>query len=134
AVRRRRLRRLPLLGGGVLRKRGRARRRRRAGRMNRKEMEHMSAEQTDTATISEEQILQRIREALAEQKVPGAETAPPDATWEQLDVDSLELVELVTKLEDEFQIKIEDAELKMIPSLRDAAALVLRLARERAAA
>jgi acyl carrier protein len=93
----------------------------------------MTPEQTGTA-LTEDQVLDRIRTTLAEQKVPGAETASLDATWSDLDVDSLDLVELVKTLEDEFEVTIHDEELKPIASVGDAVALVLRLDGERAAA
>jgi acyl carrier protein len=94
----------------------------------------MTPDQTGTATLSEEQVLARIRVTLAEQKVPGAETASMDASWSDLDVDSLDLVELVKTLEDEFGVTIHDEELKPIASVGDAVRLVLRLDAERAAA
>ncbi len=94
----------------------------------------MTPDQTGTATLTEEQVLQRIRATLAEQKVPGAETAGPEATWSELDVDSLDLVELVKTLEDEFGVTIHDEELKPIASVGDAVTLVLRLDAERASA
>jgi acyl carrier protein len=93
----------------------------------------MTPEQTGTA-LTEDQVLDRVRTTLAEQKVPGAETASLDATWSDLDVDSLDLVELVKTLEDEFEVTIHDEELKPIASVGDAVALVLRLDAERAAA
>ena len=93
----------------------------------------MTPEQTGTA-LTEDQVLDRIRTTLAEQKVPGAETASLDATWSDLDVDSLDLVELVKTLEDEFEVTIHDEELKPIASVGDAVTLVLRLDAERAAA
>jgi acyl carrier protein len=93
----------------------------------------MTPEQTGTALI-EDQVLDRIRTTLAEQKVPGAETASLDATWSDLDVDSLDLVELVKTLEDEFEVTIHDEELKPIASVGDAVTLVMRLDAERAAA
>ena len=93
----------------------------------------MTPEQTGTA-LTEDQVLDRIRTTLAEQKVPGAETASLDATWSDLDVDSLDLVELVKTLEDEFEVTIHDEELKPIASVGDAVTLVLRLDAERGAA
>jgi len=92
----------------------------------------MTPDQTGTATLTEDQVLQRIRATLAEQKVPGAETASTEATWSELDVDSLDLVELVKTLEDEFGVTIHDEELKPIASVGDAVTLVLRLDAERA--
>jgi acyl carrier protein len=69
-----------------------------------------------------------------DQTVPGAETASLEATWSELDVDSLDLVELVKTLEDEFGVTIHDEELKPIASVGDAVTLVLRLDAERASA
>ena len=87
-----------------------------------------------TAALTEPQVLDRVRATLAEQKVPDAETASLEATWAELDVDSLDLVELVKTLEDEFGVTIHDEELKPIASVGDAVTLVLRLDAERAAA
>ena len=92
----------------------------------------MTPEQT--ATLTEAQVLDCIRTTLAGQKVPGAETATLEATWSDLDVDSLDLVELVKTLEDEFAVTIHDEELKPIESVGDAVRLVLRLDAERTSA
>jgi acyl carrier protein len=75
----------------------------------------------------QQEILDAIRAELAAIKVPDAETAQPDTTWEQLDVDSLDLVELVKALEDRFDVQIADPDLKGIASVGDAIALVERL-------
>lgn len=77
---------------------------------------------------TEEQVLARIREELAAIKVPGAETAEMDTQWSDLDVDSLDLVELVKALEDEYGIQIHDEELKPIKGVGDAVSLTIRLA------
>jgi acyl carrier protein len=84
--------------------------------------------------LTEDQILERIREELTAIKVPDAESATMDSTWGDLDVDSLDLVELVKTLEDEFGVTIHDEELKPIASVGDAVTLVLRLDGERASA
>ena len=101
--------------------------------MNQKGMP-MAPDQTGTASLTQDQVLDRIRATLAEQTVPGAETASVEATWSELDVDSLDLVELVKTLEDEFGVTIHDEELKPIASVGDAVTLVLRLDGERASA
>jgi acyl carrier protein len=75
----------------------------------------------------QQEILEAIRAELAAIKVPDAETAQPDTTWEQLDVDSLDLVELVKALEDRFGVQIADPDLKGIASVGDAITLVERL-------
>jgi acyl carrier protein len=76
---------------------------------------------------SQQEILEAIRAELSAIKVPDAETAQPDTTWEQLDVDSLDLVELVKALEDRFAITISDDDLKPIESVGDAISLTIRL-------
>jgi acyl carrier protein len=77
---------------------------------------------------TEDQVLARVRDELAAIKVPGAETAQMETEWSELDVDSLDLVELVKALEDEYGIQINDEELKPIKGVGDAVALTIRLA------
>ena len=73
------------------------------------------------------EVLQAIREELDAIKVPGALEATEDQSWQDLDVDSLDLVELVKALEDRFGVQIADPDLKGIASVGDAIALVERL-------
>jgi acyl carrier protein len=80
------------------------------------------------ADVTEEGVLQRVRDELDAIKVPGAEGAELDTTWEELDVDSLDLVELIKALEDEYNITISDDELKPVETVGDAVKLTLRLA------
>ncbi|MEZ5122255.1 MAG: acyl carrier protein [Solirubrobacterales bacterium] len=82
----------------------------------------------ETTVPTEDQVLARVREELAAIKVPGAEEATMDTPWSELDVDSLDLVELVKALEDEYGIQISDDELKPIKGVGDAVALTIRLA------
>jgi len=77
--------------------------------------------------VSEQDVLEEIRDQLESIKVPGARNATPDNTWAELDVDSLDLVELVKALEDRFHITISDDDLKPIESVGDAMALTMRL-------
>ena len=78
--------------------------------------------------VSENDVLEEIRDQLEAIKVPGAREATPENTWAELDVDSLDLVELVKALEDRFGITISDDDLKPIESVGDAIALTMRLA------
>jgi acyl carrier protein len=80
------------------------------------------------------EVLQVIREELDAIKVPGALEASEDQTWQDLDVDSLDLVELVKALEDRFGVSIADGRLKAIKTVGDAVALVQELATEGAPA
>jgi acyl carrier protein len=79
------------------------------------------------AAVTENDVLEEIRDQLEAIKVPGAKDAQPENTWSELDVDSLDLVELVKALEDRFNITISDDDLKPIESVGDAIALTLRL-------
>jgi len=78
--------------------------------------------------VTEKEVLEEIREQLEAIKVPNAREAQPESTWTELDVDSLDLVELVKALEDRFEITINDDDLKPIESVGDAMALTMRLA------
>ena len=83
---------------------------------------------------SNTEVLQVIREELDAIKVPGALEATEDQTWQELDVDSLDLVELVKALEDRFNVAIADGRLKAIKTVGDAVGLVQELAAEGAPA
>jgi acyl carrier protein len=83
---------------------------------------------------NDQEALAAIREELASIKVPGAEEAGPEQTWSDLDVDSLDLVEVVKALEDRYDVQIADGRLKSIATVGDAAALVQELTREKAGA
>jgi acyl carrier protein len=78
--------------------------------------------------LNEETVLEGIREELANLKVPDAAEATIDSEWRDLDIDSLELVELITALEDRYSIKIADGDLKAIVGVGDAVRLTLKLA------
>ena len=80
-----------------------------------------------TTTLTDDQILAEIRNELEAMRVPDAQEATFDSEWADLDVDSLELVELVKALEDRYGIQIADEELKPIKGVGDAVALVQRL-------
>ncbi len=75
--------------------------------------------------MNEEQVLQLVRDKLDEIKVEGAADATMDTTWAELDVDSLDLVELVQSLEDEYGIRIDDEQLKPVKTVGDAVRLVI---------
>ena len=87
-----------------------------------------------STTPTQDDILAAIRDELTEIKVPGAQDAGPDSTWADLDVDSLDLVEVVKALEDRYDVQIADGRLKSIATVGDAAALVQELTREKAGA
>jgi acyl carrier protein len=84
-----------------------------------------------STTPSNDDVLAAIRDELAAIKVPGAESAEPSSTWSDLDVDSLDLVEVVKALEDRYDIQIADGRLKAIANVGDAVSLVQELIGER---
>ena len=54
-----------------------------------------------------------------------AEQVVPDATFESLDADSLDLVELVMALEEEFDVNVEEEELEGVNTIQGAFDLVV---------
>jgi acyl carrier protein len=79
---------------------------------------------------TDQEALEAIREELASIKVPGAESAEADQTWSDLDVDSLDLVEVVRILEDHYGIQIVDEKLEGVASVGDAVRLIQSIAAE----
>jgi acyl carrier protein len=82
-----------------------------------------------TGTLSGEKLeaFEKIKALLEQQEVPGAAEATPESTWEQLDADSLDLVELVRALEDEYGLSIDDKELDGVNTVGDAAEMLVRV-------
>ncbi|HEX4623704.1 MAG TPA: phosphopantetheine-binding protein [Solirubrobacteraceae bacterium] len=80
--------------------------------------------------MNEQEILAQVREALVQIKVPGAEDAGMETTWADLDVDSLDLVEVVRILEDHYGIQIVDEKLEGVASVGDAVRLIQSIAAE----
>ena len=73
------------------------------------------------ATVpTDQEGLDALREELSAIKVPGAAEATPEQTWSDLDVDSLDLVEVVKALEDRYEVQIADGRLKSIATVGDA--------------
>ena len=83
---------------------------------------------------NDQEVLGGIREELAAIKVPGAEEAAPESTWNDLDVDSLDLVEVVRILEDHYKIEIVDEKLDGVASVGDAVRLIQSISEETSAA
>ena len=67
-------------------------------------------------------ISYRISAALAEF---GVETdVRPDATWDEIDVDSLDLAELAQIIEAEFGVELRSVDIKAVQTVRQAVDLV----------
>ncbi len=64
---------------------------------------------------------QRLRKIIAEQLSVDEEDVVPEASFiEDLNADSLDLVELIMTLEEEFNIKISDEDAEKIQTVQDA--------------
>ena len=73
--------------------------------------------------FTREGIEQRINAALIEFGVePGASRL--DATWEEIDVDSLDLAELAQIIEAEFGVELRSVDIKAVQTVRQAVDLV----------
>jgi len=76
------------------------------------------------ATATREEIEGRVSEALEEF---GAEpgSVNPDATFESLDVDSLDLVELAQIVEDEYGVQLKGEDMEGVATVSQAVDLVM---------
>lgn len=74
--------------------------------------------------MNENDVLAKVRELLGEFEVE-ADDVTMDAEFEALGLDSLDLVELSVKVEDEFGLEIEEDDLKDVVTVGDAVRLVL---------
>ena len=69
-------------------------------------------------TATKNEVQERVISALVEfGEEP--ENVKPDSRFEDLDIDSLDLVELAQVIEDEYKIEISDAEMEKIATVQD---------------
>ena len=76
------------------------------------------------ATVTPEAVETTVRDALV-QFGPEPEEITTDATFEQLDVDSLDLAELSQIIEDEYGVQLKGEDVAKIKTVGDAVDLVV---------
>jgi acyl carrier protein len=76
------------------------------------------------ATVTPEAVEARVVEALASFG-PDVDQVTREATFEELDVDSLDLVELAQIVEDEYGVELKGDDMKSLKTVGDAIDLVV---------
>lgn len=69
-------------------------------------------------------VSQRLNTLLVDRFAVPADALAPDVTFEQLDLDSLDLVDLALAAEEEFGVRITDDEAEQLKTVNDAATLI----------
>ena len=75
------------------------------------------------SAVSKEQVQDRVIEALASFG-PDADSITPDKTFEELDIDSLDLVELAQIVEDDYGVVLKGEDMKELKTVGDAVELI----------
>jgi acyl carrier protein len=79
------------------------------------------------ATVTTEQVQERVSEALASFG-PDPSQITREATFEELDIDSLDLVELAQIVEDEYGVVLKGEDMKELKTVGDAVDLIVERA------
>ena len=71
--------------------------------------------------MSEQEILEKVKELVAGQLGKSEDEVTPDSSFiEDLGADSLDLVELIMSMEDEYGLEISDEDAESIVTVKDA--------------
>ena len=74
-----------------------------------------------------DELIERVRKVIATSKRIPEDTVTIDSAFEELGIDSMDAVEILFALENEFDINIPDEEVKTVRNVRQMAAGVERL-------
>jgi acyl carrier protein len=74
-------------------------------------------------TVTKEALEQRIRDALVEFGAEESEIRL-DSSWDELDIDSLDLVELAQIVEDEYDVELRESDMEKMKTVGDAVGMV----------
>jgi acyl carrier protein len=80
------------------------------------------------STVTSQQVQERVVEAIASFG-PDPSQITRDATFEELDVDSLDLVELAQIVEDEYGVVLKGEDMKELKTVGDAVDLITERAK-----
>jgi acyl carrier protein len=80
-------------------------------------------EEPSMSAVTREQVQERVVEALASFG-PEASAITPTATFEELDIDSLDLVDLAQIVEDEYGVVLKGDDMKELKTVGDAVDLI----------
>jgi acyl carrier protein len=86
--------------------------------------EEQQPEEQEMATVTTEQVETRVIETLASFG-PDADQIARDSTFEELDIDSLDLVELAQVVEDEYGVVLKGEDMKQLKTVGDAIDLIV---------
>jgi acyl carrier protein len=89
--------------------------------------EQNNGQELNMATVTTEQVQARVVEALASFG-PDESQITRDATFEALDIDSLDLVELAQIVEDEYGVILKGEDMKELVTVGDAVDLITQRA------
>ena len=68
----------------------------------------------------EERVFQKVRDILSEKKGVPAESIGMESSFEELELDSLDAVELIADLEEAFGVNVPNTDLQQVRTIRDA--------------
>ncbi len=77
--------------------------------------------------MDRDEVLEKIVAVVAETMDVDPDTLDEDTTFESLEADSLDRIEMVTAMEDEFEVTVDDDDLEAIETVGDAADAIVRV-------
>lgn len=76
--------------------------------------------------MSEQEILEKVKELVASQLGKSEDEVTPESSFiEDLGADSLDLVELIMSMEDEYGLEISDEDAEKIVTVKDAVQFIV---------
>ena len=91
----------------------------------------MSADLTSSDLINDEELTRRVLRIIAETQRKDPAQVTIDSSFEELGIDSMDGVNIVFALENEFDINVPDEEVKTIRNVRDMVEGVRTLVKQR---